>query len=226
MKKRKTLQIYKILLLIMFLFSLLVIGCKKKPESTMSDKLVLHMLGNLKTSSVSKFKDITEQVDHCISLWENEVLDAKPTLFFAAITKHGTDTVFNLYTYDEDKDIMGIRIQEEYIGEDGSKENIDEKYPVFESMVFKFVVGTPWCFFKIRDDLSVKKDEEKWKVWREAVESNSQEFLEKYENNEELIPRAYASIPVPGKVDVWISVYDRAGNESESIKLYNLLKGD
>ncbi len=222
MKNCNLSKVCKSLVVVLFL-ALFIINCKKKTETTLSKEPVVDMLNNLKEKPIAKYEGIIERTDYCISLWENGTLDSEPFLILSAIVKPiGESPNITLFIYDEDKDIVGIGIKEEHFGKDNSIILIEEEYPVFKYFKLGSTVEVPWFYFKKREN-SERKDE---KRWQEVLNEDPDKLLKKYESDKDSIPKVYVSIPETNKVDVWIYVYDKAGNKSGPVKLLNLLNNE
>jgi len=133
----------------------------------------------------------------------------------------GTVTVSGRYlllgTFDEDRDIVGLGIREEYNDANGLKTLLTEEYPAFvHRMSSELLLSRP-CPVKIRDG-DQRKDAQ---CWDEYVNGEGIDVsrLQSKKHWIETLPPVWTSIPEPNRVDVYVYVYDKAGHKSDPLKL-------
>jgi hypothetical protein len=197
--------------------TILSLFCFKKPLTEQKlieiygDVGVLGMEGYLNSFVLPEDANVRGQL--ALQQWKNDKIDPKPILVFAEISKReGRPTRLNMYFSDEDKDVMGFRIREEHFVAEGKSRIIEETYPAFVHLS----PPTVWaCIFEIELRTEGKrKDENLW-----------QAYINKNENDPiEVKPPIAVSLPEPNCVDVWVWVYDRAGNQSEPVKAVTAIK--
>ncbi len=139
------------------------------------------------------------------------VLRSEPTpqLYFANLrsVKENADIYLTVIIGDIDNDILGIGIKVKYFGANGSKVVKEETYPVF---IHKSFPDISTHFFKVtirNEDLVKDLD-----LWRQYVDGRLKDT-----------PPIILSIPEPDKVEVWLWVYDKAGNKSDLLKVDSLV---
>lgn len=155
-------------------------------------------------------KDITQRWEMAIKLWKNNTCDPIPILIYAVILKDDENVLrMCMYFSDEDRDVVGFGIREAHKTEGGKNQIIEETYPIFEHSSPPAV----WiCQFPVEERIGgMRKDKE---LWRHYTEDSSAEVL----------PPIIVSIPDPNNVDVWVWIYDRAGNKSEPVEAVNNIK--
>ncbi|MHC4336182.1 MAG: hypothetical protein ACYSUV_20900, partial [Planctomycetota bacterium] len=104
---------------------------------------------------------------------------------------------------DEDNDVAGIGIREEYVGPDGQINTLEETYPVFGYRSIGAFQSIPVVIRKAGQ----RKSEADWL-----------EYLNRGIWNIERIPDLWISMPRPGvRVKIW--VYDHAGHKSDIVTL-------
>lgn len=162
-------------------------------------------------NDLDRFKstsDVAQRIKTAIRLWENNTCDPVPILMYAVIDNVNDENVLRmgLSFSDEDSDIVGFGIREESRNEAAKEPIIEEIYPVF-------VHSSPpsvWIsLFPIQErTVGKRKDENLWKHYPES-------------STADVRPPIIVSVPDPNNVDVWIWLYDQAGNKSEKIKAFN-----
>ncbi len=198
-------------------------GCKRDPA--------LSELNRLKGYAIEKELDVEEQrIESALSKWRNGRLDSEPIMLWAQLGKPIRRETINLsfFTFDEDKDIVGFGIVEEYADVNGLRTTLTEEfkttgngpYPPDEAVqAFAFTV-------QIRD-AGQRKDVQQWNEYLEAksrdVEAGRE--LPPVGKAWHIRPPIWISIPEPNHVDVYVYVYDRQGHKSERIRVRNSIPG-
>ncbi len=121
--------------------------------------------------------------------------------------------LLSLSVTDADRDLLGIRIKERYVLPNGATSSFEESYHVFAH-------GASRSFpYRSRDSRHVPvyfrrenrvKDEPQWQVFLDRVERGET-------TRETQIPPVYITMPEPNTVEVFVSVYDMKGHESEMV---------
>lgn len=226
-----------ILLIVFILTSFLLTGCEDNP--LFSDP----NLDNLKNWSQKSWltTDAKERFNLAISKYKNGILDPEPVLLLAFLSKPiGIEEVsLGVVILDEDKDLLGFVIKEELQDTNGAK-TVLEEYPVFAH--HPGILGANRYSFPI----SIRKNGQRKddKLWTEylAMDFDTQvkqikvtksgdwlteesEYWGKlYKLWKDSLPPIYISIPDSNELNVWIRIYDEAGNRSNSIRLIDRTK--
>jgi hypothetical protein len=121
-------------------------------------------------------------------------------------------------------DLAGIRIREERRDPNGTSTcTIVEEYPVYVRRWAPTTADKEWIAVTIRDR-GQRKD---FDLWEEYLIDTIDFLIAKYARNRLDVqyrvvePPTWVSSP-DSEVDVFVSVYDRAGHESEYVRLENL----
>ena len=223
----------KELLLFAIIFSLSTFtGCREKSsESKALDPVVYFLRRSIKNPKNPV--DVKNRAELAISKWENGVVDCKPILVNAVVGKpQEVDKVLlALIIFDEDKDTVGFVIKEEYVNSSGMKTTLEEDYPAYVHCLPFAVLDAHWVAIQIRDKHQQKNEQ----LWSEYVNTDFEQLVNRYIKSddfsiesfypgrfwEDTLPPVWVSIPEPNKVDVWVWVYDKAGNRSDAVKLLN-----
>jgi len=165
--------------------------------------------------------EVRNRADFAVSQWENGVLDPQPIIIYASLTKaEGYDEIhFLLGIFDEDKDILGLGISEQYAHSNDQQQEIVETYAVFAHARFVDVMDLYRIPFKVRENADTKNDQ----LWQEYVDSDYEQLLQERNGWRASIPPVYISIPHPQDVRVSVWVYDKAGNKSDLVELLNYI---
>ena len=204
--------------LIVSVFSMTTVsGCKKDSSQSEGSDPVVNVLNRVVNNHILPIH-VKNRAESAISKWKNRIVDSKPILICAGLEKpYGIDKkILALIIFDEDRDIVGFIITEKYLEPDGEKTELQEDYPAYVHDENIAAVDAYWFKVQIRD----KKQQKDEKLWKEYEDTNLEE-LTKENVREDTLPPIWISIPEPNKVDVWVSVYDKAGHKSEPVKLLN-----
>jgi hypothetical protein len=211
-------------------------GCKRQKYDR--QKFIFDLALSSLTDTVNKQKssdtsDIGKRAKDALSKLKNGVLDTDPIILHASIglvEPNDEPSLFLLY-FDEDSDLRGLCIKEEYFDPNGMKRALEEDYPIFVNALDTLIYENIRFPVVVRDKYQ-RKDEF---LWLEYVKRNLDALIRKYIDNqqhdskdtftrgvpwgEEEMPPIYISVPDPNRVKVLVSIYDRAGNESDSVEL-------
>jgi hypothetical protein len=198
-----------------------VSACRKtSPEEEREDPVVYAVRKMVKTPVWPN--DARRRADLAISKWQNGLVDPEPIVVNACLTRfEGYDEIdFAIMIFDEDRDVVGVGISERPVEASARNDRIEETYPVYFHTPFVDVADLHMVPFRVRT-ADKRKDEQ---LWQKYLESNYEELLQKHGSWEATVPPVWLSIPEPNKVDVWVYVYDKAGNKSEPVKLLDFTK--
>jgi len=210
----------------------ILVGCKK--ENVDLEELMDLGAHELLTSAAKKTawpSDMRSRAKAALAKLDNGILDTEPILLRAIIdaVEPKNETALFIIFFDENKDLRGLRIKECYIDPNGSITTLEEDYPVFVNTLSTIIAANIRFPIHIRD-----KDQRKNKyAWLEYANRNLDELIrlniDKRQRDSsdnrpqditfEKTPPIYISVPDPNRVNVEISIYDREGNESDSIEL-------
>lgn len=195
----------------LLMLSLVVLygGCKKKEavRAKTTPEIVAEMCKKVSADPKSspKEKEIAEIV---LRKLEAPGLDPTPDLVAARYrpSKAGDEVPLLLVISDEDADIAGLRIKEKHKRAGGGMTELYEEYPAF---VNKSIACTV-LFVKIR--------------WRNNAQKKNEQEWEEYVQRggtwgKDPAPPIWISMASPPDVEVDVWVYDRAGNESNKMRL-------
>jgi hypothetical protein len=186
-------------------------GCRRDP--------LVDALERQKEETKAKgFREFEEHCELALSRLRNRVLDPEPILVIALLGRvTASGRYLYLETFDEDRDIVGLGIREQYNDANGLKTLLTEEYPAFVHRMSSELLLSRLCPVKIRDG-DQRKNEQRWDeyVKGEGIDVNSPRAIERWT---ETLPLVWISIPEPNKVDVYVYVYDRAGRKSEPFRL-------
>ncbi len=163
--------------------------------------------------------------------------DQKPVLKRARLETLGLDdwpgSSLHLKIDGEYRDLAGLRIKEQHVDVNGTTFTIKEDYPVW--------IDSPPAYSPTWDSSSVdvhfrqRKDEKRWRKYledvrmrRELAAKNKEaqdagEPLFEIETKKMGIPPVWLSLPEANNVRVFVSVYDKSGNESEAVEIEDVL---
>jgi hypothetical protein len=189
---------------------LMIVGCKEKK----TDYDLLRFDEYLEKPIAKRSSEVRDKILFAKSLYQNKQNDPVPLLIYADISKaKGKDDydIVVLY-YDEDKDLLGIGIQEKWYDQSGKLlYAIEDLYPnyVHTIMMSPFSV----CFQGI--------------IFRGSQEVNYKQMWEEYQKKditktttwqETLTPPVVVSLPEKDK-EIYVWLYDKKGNTSGKLKL-------
>lgn len=190
---------------------LVISGCRHDP--------LVDWLERTKDAAKTKgFSDVERHCEQALSRLRNRILDPEPilvTVQLRTVIKSGRYLLLD--AYDEDKDVVGFGIREEYTDVNSLETVLNEEYPAFVHQMGTEVLPLRLCPVQIRDD-GQRKNEERWDeyVKGEGIDVSSPRARELWR---ETFAPVWVSIPEPNRVDVYVYVYDRAGHKSDPLKL-------
>lgn len=162
--------------------------------------------------------------------------DPKPVLTKVALEDmgFGTDSLgfLTLIVHEGDHDLYGLRIKEQYTDANGTTITIQEDYPVWIDSPY----GPSWNSNRVPVGFRRHKNQKLWQEYLAHVRAH-QEWANKKKQagqqddidaldikvRKEEMPPVWISVPEPNQVRVFVSVYDKAGNESDSIEVEGAL---
>lgn len=210
---------------------LLYPGCKKQDSNNQAlvVELAASALNSMAERAAPQEKRVRAQT--ALSKLQNAVVDPEPLLISAVIGfPEPNRPVLSVVCFDEDRDIRGLRIKEQYSNPNGMPITLEEDYPVFVNALKPFILECVTYPVQIRD----KQQRKDKYLWLEHVNRNLDGLIREYvdkrqhdangaspiEVTEAMQPSIYVSIPDSNRVYVSIAAYDRAGHESMSIALF------
>ena len=211
-RSMNTRKLVQALLVVVILISV-ISGCRRDP--------VLEELKHLKKKAKAEgYGAVEQRYELALSKWQNRTVDCEPILITAQLGKlpGNEDMYLRLITFDEDKDIVGIVINEEYTDVNGVKITLNEEYPAFVyRMIRGMLLGPRLLPVQIRD-AGQRKNAQRWDKYErgEGIDVNDVWRLKHWR---ETLPPVWISIPEPNAVKVHVYIYDQAGHKSEPIKL-------
>jgi len=199
-------------LLLLLIFVVLNSGCERDP--------VNDSLNSMKENAPI---DMKKQIEIAQEMWQNGKVDREPILISADLTKaEGTEDIYiGLITFDEDTDVIGIGIKEEYINPNNLKTTLTEEYPAFVYRMSPDVDELRLCPVQIRND-SQRKSNQQWEEYIKG-EGIDVSTLKNTIRWRQTLPPVWVSIPDPNHTHVQVYIYDKAGNKSKPIKLEDYL---
>jgi len=206
-------------------------GCRGQNGDYQELVFDLAVIGLTNTAKRSEESDLGRRAEAALLKLKNGVLDIRPILIAAGIgfSESNLTPLLGITSFDEDRDLRGLRIKEKYVGPNATT-TLEEDYPVFVNALKPFILETKIYPIQIRDRHQCKDI----CLWSEYVNWNLDELIREYVDKREHddkrparldlpwkeTPPIYMSVLDPNRVHVFVSVYDRAGNESNSIKLF------
>ena len=169
-----------------------------------------------------------KRAENALRKLENDTCDPEPTLVHATLDDLGPgDSMgwLTLIVVDEQRDLLGVRITETHTDSNGVTTLIEETYDVFIGQLGVPSPGPDAVAVHYRTGRQ-RKDE---RLWRDCVKSvrergcgaEGQGHVSRTERGREAryteIPPVWMAIPQASTIRVSLSVYDRSGNESESV---------
>ncbi len=224
--------LYVVVIIFLCWFFIPMANGNVEPNATKEKKFepFYHGLTQSFFESRSSLKDQKRRNEIVHQMLNNDIVDPEPVLIDAIRqvfdTLYDTSGRLELIVYDEDKDIAGLRIKERYIDPNGDVFTFQEDYPVWIDTLKPPAYGHESVNMRFR----LRKDENQWQEYVDHVKQVQQLVSKQKENgSEELdieppkkeMPLVWMSSPEPNKVRVFVSVYDRAGNESEYVEIDN-----
>jgi hypothetical protein len=218
-------------------------GCRRAKEDAIREyglELAAKYLADMPESASAA---VRERAAAACSKLENGIVDEGPVLVLAELSAFDDGRAFlQIVCIDEDEDLRGLRVVEEFVDSNGTRTILKEDYPVYvawaltqikEICAFLVTQIKEICAFlvDVRTE-GQRKDEQSWKDYaietlddlvRKTVDDRETDYLSLRDLPEkvglELIPPICLSVPEPNRVKVLVSAYDRAGNASEPVEL-------
>jgi hypothetical protein len=159
--------------------------------------------------------------------WAEGLHTPEPLLIRATLCRSRIEgTALNIIAFDEDSDTAGIRVKEQHSDPNGRSTSIAEDYPAFargKDFVFDLL---PLLTVTIRDK-GQRKDQSEWEAY--LIDSidwliQAQRQKTKTHRNYGLDrPPVWVSRPIPGRVRVFVCLYDRQRHESGYVEVEDML---
>ena len=165
--------------------------------------------------------DVRQRAEAVVARIDNGVHDPEPILVRATLFQ-GNLAVLTLDAFDEDEDILGIRIKEEHVGSDNQHEVLEEVYPVYIRFFSPGESLPPWIYIEIRDK-DQRKDMQAWEDYLvDTVDWLIAKYIQKGERRKTgFMPTVWISAPASADTHVYAAVYDRRGNQSDYVQVEN-----
>ncbi len=158
-----------------------------------------------------------------LSRLQNGIVDPRPFLIDAQLVlrEPSEEAGLIIWTFDRDQDLRGLRITELHSAPDGTTTTLEEDYPIHAASVVGPIVESLLYPVELRTQ-GQRKDEAAWRdymIW--AFDEIICRFVDKRETEspDMPLPPIYVSVPKANEVRVFAKLYDRAGNESESLEI-------
>lgn len=132
---------------------------------------------------------------------------------------------------DQNEDVIGIEIRENCIDPNCCWIILEENYPVYIHCLSFDKASSHLIPLHIRTKCQ-KKDESAWSEYlkidyrnllKNWIQKNKDKPISPGDFWEQTLPPVWISRPDPNKLDVWVWVYNKAGDKSEPIKLIDLV---
>jgi hypothetical protein len=161
-----------------------------------------------------------KRVNAALAKLKEATPDSRPVLISASC-RYGM--VLNIWALDMGRDLLGLRVREEFTDASGKTASREEDYPAFVDPRYSFLrsVLQTYAFPVLVRDNDQHKEEADWQDYvRKAHDESAAMRREKRGPTTKTIPPMPAIwISRPNGVRVFISVYDAAEYESESVRL-------
>jgi hypothetical protein len=217
-------------------------GCKEKAHEKEADPIKSLLTARLNNPFI--LEDDKERTRTTLAKYENKTLGAEPVLLQALITRaQGNERPdMSLLIVDQNEDVIGVGIREDCNDSNCCWKTIEETYPAYIHFMRADKVHISSIPLHIRNNCQ-KKDESAWaeyinldyyKLGKDYIRQNLYKYSFKLNDKtfysvpdaatafrESVLPPVWVSKPEPNKLDVWVWVFDKAGNKSEPIKLIN-----
>lgn len=187
-------------------------------------------------------EDAKERTRITLAKCENKTLGPEPVLLMALIGRaQGSERPdMSMLIVAQNENVIGVGIREDCNDSNCCWKTIEETYPAYIHNMRVDKVNISLIPLHIRNNCQ-KKDESTWaeyinldyyKLGKDYIQQHAREHS--FELNgkfyysvsdvsaafwESTLPPVWVSKPEPNKLDVWVWVFDKAGNKSEPIKL-------
>ena len=212
-----------IFLIFISLLILIISSCKDKEADSSHESDFLNLLINDPIDDI----EAKQRAQLALSKLEDDVIDPEPLLIAAVIhmsaIENGERMFLTLILYDEDEDYIGFVIEEESVDSNNTvTKKLVEKYPAYTYTSYTNNLDFIDIPVLVRD-ANQRKSEEQWlKYLNTSLQKQEEEYMKHSKKNwtwKDSIPPVWLSKPDPGKLNVYVRVYDRAGHLSERIPL-------
>lgn len=153
-----------------------------------------------------------------LSKWQNGVIDPEPILLSVSARKSSKthSVTLSLIAYDEDKDLLGIVVEEERSDANGAP--LSEYYPVYAHFRQMDTADTRSIGIQLRGK-GDRKDEARWEEYVRSEEIEETSLKRNARHYMDTMPPVYITVPEPNGVAAWIRLYDGAGNQSARVRI-------
>jgi hypothetical protein len=204
------------------------IGCRQETPSEVFWRE--RAVDQLRVSARNEDPLVRDRAQRALSELESGRRDRAPILVVAGLTSLESGRIMLcLSCFDSDRDLLGWRIHEERAIADGGTTNQDEDYPVYAGSPNTPLYSSRWYRVSVRTE-GQQKDERAWQEYVSKVQSDATRRDSRGRTNDKTEassegtpdpeqPPVWISIPQTDRVSVFISLYDRAGHESERVEV-------
>lgn len=200
-------------LLLVLILVLPISSCKRDP--------IIEELKHLKEKAKTKdFVDEIRHIESALSKWQNRTVDPEPILLTGGLSKSigNEDVYLGLITFDENMDVLGLGINEEYIDINNMKTILNEEYPAFVHRMKPEVLDLRLFPVHIRND-GQRKNDQQWDKYIKGEEIDVNDVL-RLKRWRETLPPIWISVPDANTVKLSVYIYDQSGNKSTPINLH------
>jgi len=158
-------------------------------------------------------KEMKERMQLIFDNIKNDSIDKEPVIVLAYCDaveinhKYYDDFLITTTVFDENRDLSGLYIREKHKMQDGEIVTIEETYPIFETSQYNTWSTSIRC--RKRNGFQKKHE----KAWAKRITSSIKPSKRRVSLNHIL-----CSVP-KDDVEIFLSVYDREGNMSNTVKL-------
>ena len=206
-------------------------GCRRKNQA--DDLMALRReiaLNNLEELVRNKDPRVRGRAQTALSQLKDRLRNVRPIIMTAGLTAHDSgEALLCITCFDNDGDLHGLSIAEHYIDLNSETQTILERYSVFLPDTASPCFVAPMFTVEIRTK-GERQDEQAWKEYMTLVDGLPRSSTEGGNaastptsvgtaSEAPPAPPIWVSIPEPNHVHVSVSIYDRAGHESDSIEL-------
>jgi len=203
----------------------LLFGCRRHSVDFVAESLVF-----AKQDPYARFDaaNVEGRVEKALLQWKSEKANAEPMILYAIIAdanlgEHPNPKVpLMCKIFDEDSDVIGLGVREQYTDQAGQTVMLDEKYPLDVHRA-PFYSDSPTIIMMLEVDVHIRnqnqrKDETQWEAYVSGVGIDVNGMLDG-DYWEKTLPPVWVSMPEAGKLDVFVYAIDSEGNMSSPIPL-------
>jgi len=210
--------------------TLLLGGCQRDREGAAWASQQRRATRRLTELAKSEHPIVRRRAQAALAELKNARQSADPIIIYAKLAAHDSGkAMLGIKCFDEDRDLRGLLIEEVHLDPNGATQRIKEHYPVYISYLSTPLFDSAMYDVEIRN-MNQRKDENGWRDcmvvaldemvrWHAEQKSQMGERRSPVDANDIDTPPIWISIPEPNDVRVYVSVYDRAGHESDNFEL-------